>query len=75
MPGRIWGTWKTFSAALGDFQSRIILMLFYFTIVAPFGLLVRLLGDPLNRKGFQQASAWPERPSSPSTLEEGRQQF
>jgi hypothetical protein len=72
---RVWETWKAFSAALGDFQSRIILVLFYFTIVAPFGLGLRLLGDPLQTRGFQQAQAWPERPAAPDTLEKAREQF
>lgn len=72
---RAWETWKAFSAALGDFQSRIILTLFYFVIAAPFGLGLRLLSDPLHLKGFRQAAAWPERPPAATTLEEARQQF
>jgi hypothetical protein len=72
---RLWEIWKAFSAALGDFQSRIILALFYFTIVAPFGLGLRLLSDPLQLKGFQQARTWPERPAASDNLEKARQQF
>ncbi len=75
MSRTIWNTWKAFSATLGDFQSRIVLTLFYFTIVVPFGVGLRLFGDPLRLKGFRQATAWPDRSPTEATLEEARQQF
>jgi hypothetical protein len=70
-----WETWKVFSATLGDFQSRIVLMLLYFTVVAPFGLGLRLLSDPLRIKGSRQETAWLERAPIQITLDEARQQF
>jgi len=36
--------------AIGNFMNRLILSLFYFVIVLPFGLGVRLFSDPLRIK-------------------------
>ena len=47
---RLWTSWKVFAAELGDFQGRVLLIWFYFIIVTPFGLLVRLFSDPLRIK-------------------------
>jgi hypothetical protein len=43
----VWNGWKELTRAMGGFQSRILLGLFYFIIVMPFGILVRAFGDPL----------------------------
>jgi hypothetical protein len=40
--------WKEMSREIGGFQSRILLGIFYFTVFAPFGILVRAAGDPLD---------------------------
>lgn len=39
--------WKKFGRKVGDFQARLILTLFYFLILAPFAVLLRIFGDPL----------------------------
>jgi len=51
--GRFWQAWKRFGKFVGDFIGRLVLTIFYFTIFLPFGLGVRLLGDPLNIKSNQ----------------------
>ena len=41
--------------AIGDFQARLILSVFYFIIVGPFALILRWAADPLSlKKGAQQ---------------------
>ena len=70
-----WRTWRLFSLALMDFQSRIILTLFYLIVAAPFGLGLRFFRDPLHLRGFQQASGWPEGIDPPATLKEAQRQF
>jgi hypothetical protein len=72
---QMWDRWKVFSTTLGDFQSRIILMVLYFSIVIPFGLGLRLLSDPLRVKGSHREPAWLDRSPTRFTLEEARQQF
>jgi hypothetical protein len=48
--GRIWQAWKRFGKLVGDFIGRLVLTVFYFTIFLPFGVGVRLFGDPLDVK-------------------------
>lgn len=52
-----WARFKLISRAIGNFQSRVLLTLFYFLILAPFGLGVRLFRDPLRLK-FRHCSHW-----------------
>ncbi|RME59166.1 hypothetical protein D6779_04935, partial [Candidatus Parcubacteria bacterium] len=58
---KIWERWKWFGQLIGDFVARIILSLFYFTVVVPFALGVRLLGNPLTAKAGEGVSSfWTE---------------
>lgn len=41
---RMWKGWKRVGQLIGDLIARLVLTIFYFTIFAPFGLAVRLLG-------------------------------
>jgi hypothetical protein len=43
---KIWKGWKSVAHKIGNFQARLILILFYFLILAPFALIVRKI-DPL----------------------------
>lgn len=60
---RAWEGWKRFGKKVGDFQARLLLSLFYFLILAPFGLGMRA-ADPLGlrRSG---SPAWHPRPPAP----------
>lgn len=59
VPSRLW--WQL-SAALGWVNSRILLSLFFFLVLTPFGLVFRLLGrDPLSRRGH--ATTWSAYPA------------
>jgi hypothetical protein len=44
---RLWEWWKGIARKIGDFQARVLLVVFYFLLLAPFALLVRLTTDPL----------------------------
>ena len=55
--------------------SRWLLVVAYFTILAPFALLARLLGDPLRRRRSESGSQWIARRPSVDTLETARQEF
>jgi hypothetical protein len=44
---RLWEGWKRVSRAIGNFQARLLLTIFYLVLVAPIGLFVRLFADPL----------------------------
>ena len=47
---RAWLAWKRIAHSIGNFQARLLLTIFYFTVMLPFGLAVRLFSDPLRIK-------------------------
>jgi hypothetical protein len=74
--GRIWERWKKVSIYIGDFQSRLFLTLFYFTVLVPFGLFTRLLGDLLHlRRPPASDSAWIARDPKDDDLHTVQRQF
>jgi len=74
---RLWEGWKAFGHYLGDFQSRLLLTIFYFTVLLPYGLLMRLAGDPLRIRPATTdlRSAWMPRRREETTLGRARQTF
>jgi hypothetical protein len=68
---RIWEGWKRVGQFIGDVLGRLILTLFYFTLVLPFGLIMRLTRDPLS---LHRAAPprWRERESDENTLDAAR---
>jgi hypothetical protein len=71
---RAWHAWRRIGRIVADAQARLVLTAFFFTIVAPFALLVRWATDPLalgrGRRG------WRPRADAPGTpLERARRQF
>ena len=54
----IWSGWKELAKYFGDFQSRWILTVFYFTIVFPFGVVARSVMDPLGIRTPPEGSNW-----------------
>ncbi len=71
---RFWAWWLRTAEVIGNFQSRVVLSLFYFVLVLPFGLAVRLFADPLRIRGRRQ-TAWTDFSDRAGTVEEGRKQF
>lgn len=62
--------------AVGEFQSRLILTGFYFTVLPLFSLLARVFGgDALGFGGYKHVSSWVKRPAPEHTLEEARRQY
>lgn len=49
---RLWAAWKRVARRVGDFQARLILTVFYYTLFAPFALAARFTGKP--QRGWQQ---------------------
>jgi hypothetical protein len=55
--------WMKFAGVLGYINSRIILSVMYYGVLAPIGAVLRLLGrDPLNRRRAPSESYWIPRP-------------
>lgn len=60
-PNRIW---TGFAHALGWVNSRILLSLFFFVVITPYGVLQRLLGrDRLGRRWRATPPAWTSAPA------------
>lgn len=72
---RAWDRWKELAQHIADFQSRLILTVFYFTVVLPIGILVRLFADPLRMRKPPIQTAWTTRPSQEINLEAAKRQF
>ena len=71
---RLWAGWQEMAGYVADFQARMLLTVFYFTVLQPFGLLARLT-DPLRIRRLPEVSAWvPREPLSPD-LRGARRQF
>jgi hypothetical protein len=72
---RIWDWWKVFATEIGNYQGRVLFAFFYFIVVTPFGIGVRLFSDPLMVKQGRGVTGWLERSSVKHDLESGQDQF
>jgi hypothetical protein len=63
---QVWQRWKRIARAVGTFQARILLTIFYAVLVLPFGIVVRLFSDPLRIK--RRPTQWLERPDEAHDL-------
>jgi hypothetical protein len=67
--------WKRFTIItriVGDVQGNVLASLLYFTVIAPFGLLLRLTGDPLRLRHPDQT--WLAKDPVDHTLEGAKRQ-
>ncbi|MEM9954156.1 MAG: hypothetical protein AAFV93_06970 [Chloroflexota bacterium] len=76
-----WHRFQVIQAVVSDANARIIAILFYFTILVPFGLGYSLTGDPFMQKqvtkdGKQRPAgqAWHDRDPVPTDINSARQQ-
>ncbi len=72
---RLWRGWTEIAGYFGDFQARLLLTLFYFTVLVPFALITRRLTDPLRLRRPPAGSNWIARPAQDGDLSASRQQF
>jgi hypothetical protein len=71
----LWQSWKSFAFRMGNFQGRLILMLFYFTILMPFGIINSVFRDPLHQRRSNKTSYWFELHSEAKDIQDARRQF
>jgi hypothetical protein len=74
MLSRFWERWKVIAHKIGNFQSRVLLNGFYFLILMPFGLGVKLFSDPLHLK-LQHSTHWIGKGANTPPQENARRQF
>jgi hypothetical protein len=56
----LWEHWKRFAHRLGNFQSRLLMFVFYYVVAPPFALGLKLLADPLRLRS--ESGEWTPRP-------------
>lgn len=69
-----WERWKKIARAVGVVQTRILMVFFYFVLVLPIGVIMRLSGDPLRLKP-REGSNWTPHRQEDASLETARRQF
>ncbi|NWF68582.1 MAG: hypothetical protein HXY40_05815 [Chloroflexi bacterium] len=73
-----WDRFNLVTAILGDVQGRVIALVFYFTILMPFGIGSRLFSDPLRQRlpsdNTDNKSFWVERHPIPTDLDSAKRQ-
>jgi hypothetical protein len=69
----LFARWKIIAHKIGEFQSRLILSVFYFVIFAPFALGLRMFSDPLQLRQFYGWTARNDGEGAPE--ENSRRQF
>ena len=73
---KVWHRWTGFSKRMGSFQSRIMLSFFFFIIISPAALIIRVLGDPLQiKKKKTMDTYWLAKAPSSTEIEDYRRQF
>lgn len=71
----LWEGWKRVAKKIGNFQARVLLAVFYFTLFCPFALAVRWSSDPLAIKARAPRGWQPLVPPESSPLDRARTQF
>jgi hypothetical protein len=69
-----WDRLLVITAVIGDAQGRLIALLFYFTVLVPFGIGSRLFSDPLRRKLPGGSATWLERLPVSRSLDDAKRQ-
>lgn len=70
----LWERWKVLAHKIGHFQTRLLLLVFYYVVATPFALGLKLLSDPLRLSA--SAGEWtPRRPRSGDALAAARHEF
>lgn len=65
--GTIGTWWRRVARRIGDVQARLLLTVFYFVLLAPFALAVRLGADPLALK-LGAGRGWRARQERPGSV-------
>jgi hypothetical protein len=68
----VWLKWKGVANAVGTFQARILLTIFYGVLVLPFGIFVRFFSDPLRIR--RRPTQWLELPNETQDLNWAKRQ-
>lgn len=68
-----WSRFGIIGSVIGDLQGKVISILFYFTILMPFGIGSRLFSDPLRMRSAA-GPQWLQRDPVPTDLDSAQKQ-
>lgn len=63
---------NTIATIIGEVQGRILTVVFYFTILVPFGIISRLFNDPLKLR--DKTPRWVKREPTPTDMKSAQEQ-
>ena len=66
-----WRRFNTISSIVSDAAARVVAIVFYFTILVPFGIGYTLVGDPMRKKA---AASWLDREPTDNDIDSARLQ-
>jgi len=69
-----WQRWLTLAQKMANFQARIFLTLFYFLIISPMAILLKLFSDPLRIK-MSHSSYWMDCNAHKLDLDDFRREY
>jgi hypothetical protein len=71
----VWAAWRVIGHKVADVQARLLLSLFYYAILGPLALGVKLSSDPLRLRATATGAWLPRQANSPDRVGVGRRQF
>lgn len=74
-PSALWSRWKTLARKAGTFQSKTLLWLFYFLVIPPFAVVIKIFSDPLRLKNSPPVKWHPKEAEQENLLKESQRQF
>ena len=72
---KIWEGWKKIAFRIGLVQSRVLLTILYFLVVAPFALVVKAFTDHLKLRRGDPASFFVEKDLRLHMIDDARRQY
>lgn len=73
--GTLWSRWKILARKAGTFQSKTLLLLFYFLVIPPFAAVIKIFSDPLRLKNNPPVKWHPKEAGQDNLLKESQKQF
>lgn len=73
-PERAWERWKVIARIIGEFQSRLLLSVFYFLILGPVAVVRWIFADPLHLRSGSLAGWIEASDTSGKSIEDARRQ-
>ncbi len=71
----LWKKWLKIAHVIGNFQGQVILTIFYFVFVLPFGILGRIFSDPLRMRKQITKSNFQKWGHGKDTIDTARHQY